>query len=59
MNNKHLDLVVSRCVNSTSNNNHCHSHHAIDDYLTDAVMEQWVVQNQPDFSIYRQDGNTR
>ena len=43
--NKHLTMRVERCVNSTENNNHCHPNSMISDYLSDASMHGWVIQD--------------
>ena len=48
-----MKFEVSRCVNETKvNNNHCYSQNDIDHYLKDVVIESWIIQNQPDFSLY-------
>ena len=43
--NKHFSFRVERCVNSTANGNNCHSDEMIDQYISDASINGWVLQN--------------
>ena len=43
--NKHLTMRAERCVNSTENDNHCQSNDYISDYLKDASLHGWVIQD--------------
>ena len=43
--NKHFSFQIDRCINSTHNKDHCHSNEMIDDYISDASMHGWVIQD--------------
>ena len=43
--NKHFTMRVERCENTTTNGNFCHSPERISEYIEDASVHGWVIQD--------------
>ena len=49
---QYLTFEITRCVNSTENNNQCHEDEEIDEYLNKASIELWTIEKRVDMSKY-------
>ena len=52
MKNKGVAFTVHKCVNSTANENHCHSPEEIEKYIEDVTLDYWSIENKMDLSIF-------
>jgi len=48
-----LTFTIEKCVNSTKNNNNCHSPEQINEFLQDISVDVWAIENNMDLSNFK------